>query len=583
MVSKSLRIVHSLEPLNAVTIAHSGLPPATEELAEQFSGYSCGGICDLYVGYDERTLSPSSRDLTTFQTPYGALRLVTLPMGWTNSVPIFHDDVTYILQDEVPHVTRPYIDDVPIKGPKTRYELEGGGYEVIPENSGIRRFVWEHMQNVNRVLQRVKYAGGTFSGKKSILCAAEFVVVGHRCTYEGRKPEVKRARTILDWGDCADVTGVKAFLGTCGLCRVFIKDFSRIAEPLHRLTRKGIKFEWSDEQRIAMQTLKDALVASPALRAIDYDSPAPVVLAVDTSWKAIGFYIYQQDPDDAKKRYYARFESITLNEREARFSQPKRELFGLMRALEEMRYWLIGCRKLIVETDASYIFGMLKNPDYAPNATINRWIEKVLMFHFTLRHKKGKTFGPDGLSRRDPSPKDPPFANSEEFEDEPGGPPELDYEENTTEEPFDIKTFADVIDNRGGYMLGVADSFRDIKLECLQVQQEDRMLLDKGRQQIKDVYVMNGMRNDTASVFVELLLPDVPYLDKDKMEDSEVYPLNQRTRAGIRADERLIRVKKWLENPLERPDGLNDISALLHETFIRTELGVRSCHGGFPG
>ncbi len=36
---KSLRIVHSLEPLNAVTIAHSGLPPATEELAEQFSGF----------------------------------------------------------------------------------------------------------------------------------------------------------------------------------------------------------------------------------------------------------------------------------------------------------------------------------------------------------------------------------------------------------------------------------------------------------------------------------------------------------------------------------------------------------------
>ena len=116
------------------------------------------------------------------------------------------------------------------------------------------------------------------------------------------------------------------------------------------------------------------------------------------SWKAIGFYIYQQDPDDAKKRYYARFESITLNEREARFLQPKRELFGLMRALEEMRYWLIGCRKLIVKTDALYIFGMLRNPDYAPNATIHHWIEKVLMFHFTLRHEKGKTFGPDDLS-----------------------------------------------------------------------------------------------------------------------------------------------------------------------------------------
>jgi len=85
---KSLRIVHSLEPLNAVTIAHSGLPPATEELASRFAGRACGGMLDLYVGYDERLLAEESRDMTTFQTPFGALRLVTLPMGWTNSVPM---------------------------------------------------------------------------------------------------------------------------------------------------------------------------------------------------------------------------------------------------------------------------------------------------------------------------------------------------------------------------------------------------------------------------------------------------------------------------------------------------------------
>jgi hypothetical protein len=35
---KSLRLVHSLEPLNEVTIAHSGVPPATETLAAQFAG-----------------------------------------------------------------------------------------------------------------------------------------------------------------------------------------------------------------------------------------------------------------------------------------------------------------------------------------------------------------------------------------------------------------------------------------------------------------------------------------------------------------------------------------------------------------
>jgi hypothetical protein len=78
-------------------------------------------MLDLYVGYDERLIAETSRDYTTFQTPFGALRLVTLPMGWTNSILIFHDDVTFILQAEIPHVTIPYIDDVPIKGPTTIY------------------------------------------------------------------------------------------------------------------------------------------------------------------------------------------------------------------------------------------------------------------------------------------------------------------------------------------------------------------------------------------------------------------------------------------------------------------------------
>ena len=149
----SLRLVHSLEPLNAVTIQHSGVTPFTEHIAEQFAGRACGGILDLYVGYDERALAPSSRDYTTFQTPYGALRLTKLPMGWTNAVPIFHDDVTHILQPKVPKYTIPYINDVPIRGPTSTYQNDDGAFKTIPENSGIRRFIWEHFQNVNRIVQ----------------------------------------------------------------------------------------------------------------------------------------------------------------------------------------------------------------------------------------------------------------------------------------------------------------------------------------------------------------------------------------------------------------------------------------------
>ena len=70
---KSLTLVQSLEPLGQVTIAHSGVPLAIETLAAQFGGQACGGMLALYVGYDEQALSEDSRDLTMFQTPFGAL------------------------------------------------------------------------------------------------------------------------------------------------------------------------------------------------------------------------------------------------------------------------------------------------------------------------------------------------------------------------------------------------------------------------------------------------------------------------------------------------------------------------------
>ena len=205
---KSLRIVQSLEPLNKVTIQHSGVPPFTEQLAEQFAGRACGSMMDLFVGYNERALAQPSRDYTTLHSTYCALRLTTLPMGWTNSVPIFHDDVTHILQPEIPHVTQPYIDDVPVRGPTSRYIQDDGEPETIPENDGIRRFVWEHFQDFNRVVQRMKYSGGTFSGYKLFLCAHEITVLGHRCTIKGRLPDQSRVDKVINWGprDCHGFT-----------------------------------------------------------------------------------------------------------------------------------------------------------------------------------------------------------------------------------------------------------------------------------------------------------------------------------------------------------------------------------------
>src|SRR5882762_610445 len=294
---KALRLVHSLEPLNAVTIQHSGVPPFTDQIAEQFAGRACGGILDLYVGYDERLLDERSRDYTTFQTPFGALRLVTLPMGWTNSVPIFHNDVTCILQPEIPETTVPYIDDVLIRGPVTRYLQPDGEEERIHDNPGIHRFVWEHFQGLNRVVQHIKYCGGTFSGYKSVLCVEEIIAVGHCCTPQGRLPDPSCIDKIANWGPCCDLSDVHAFLGTVGMCRIFIQNFSKHANVLVQLTCKGVPFNFSPDQVVAQEDLKQALLTLPALCPIDYTSDSLVILAVNTSPIAVGFYLCQANAD----------------------------------------------------------------------------------------------------------------------------------------------------------------------------------------------------------------------------------------------------------------------------------------------
>ncbi|ESK81933.1 gag-pol polyprotein [Moniliophthora roreri MCA 2997] len=109
------------------------IPSVTAEVASHFSGRACIGLLDIWVGYDERLIDEESRDLTTFQTLFGPHQLVKLPMGWTNLVPIFHNDVCCIFRDEIPEITMPYVDDVLARGPASQYKLEDGLYQRTQE------------------------------------------------------------------------------------------------------------------------------------------------------------------------------------------------------------------------------------------------------------------------------------------------------------------------------------------------------------------------------------------------------------------------------------------------------------------
>ena len=143
--------------------------------------------------------------------------------------------------------------------------------------------------------------------------------------------------------------------------------------------------------------------------------------------------------------------------------------------LEVNKYLLIGCRKLVVETGAKYLHGMLNHLEMGPNATINCWIGKVLMFHFTIKHVAGESFGPDGLSRREVQPGDeeyPPDKDSGETNPIPkmvlteGVPPPLEFDD-----------FKNQIDSRGVYLQTMAMSVNCLKMNW--IEQNGNMLMRK--------------------------------------------------------------------------------------------------------
>lgn len=414
--SGKLRLVHDFQRLNSITIRDAGRPPEPDDFVAQCAGSSIYSVFDLFSGYDARRLNIQSRDICSFNTPIGTYRPTGLPQGCTNAVPEFQACMSFILQPEMPNIASPFIDDIPVNGPKTRYQREDGTYETIKENPGIRRFIWEHALDVTRVLHRIKCSGATVSGHKIQLGVTDPLIVGQICTMEGRLPDPKKVSAILKWPIPVSVTEIRSFLGMCGGVRIWIKGYSSLARPLTELTRKDEVFLWTERRDKAFNTLKELVTSPPALKSIDYESDNEVILSVDTSIIAVGFHLAQVD--DQGRRRIARYGSLPINERESRYSQAKLELFGVFRALRHFRIYIIGVKRLVIETDAKYIQGMLNSPDIMPNASMNRWVAGILLFQFELRHIPGREHKiSDGLSRR-PHAKDDEVEEDEDWLDE---------------------------------------------------------------------------------------------------------------------------------------------------------------------
>ena len=72
----------------------------------------------------------------------------------------------------------------------------------------------------------------------------------------------ENVEVVMSWESPKSVFEIRSFLRLAGYYRRFIEDFSRLVAPMTRLTRKGVKFEWTYLREKAFQELKMRLTSA---------------------------------------------------------------------------------------------------------------------------------------------------------------------------------------------------------------------------------------------------------------------------------------------------------------------------------
>ncbi|XP_042388084.1 uncharacterized protein LOC121980194 [Zingiber officinale] len=81
----------------------------------------------------------------------------------------------------------------------------------------------------------------------------------HVISSKGISVDPQKIEAVDRWEQPKSMQEIRSFLGLAGYYRRFVEGFSSIAAPLTRLTRKGVKFTWSEACEASFQELKQRL------------------------------------------------------------------------------------------------------------------------------------------------------------------------------------------------------------------------------------------------------------------------------------------------------------------------------------
>ncbi|GJW77640.1 putative reverse transcriptase domain-containing protein [Tanacetum coccineum] len=230
------------------------------------------------------------------------------------------------------HQLRVRDEDIPKIAFRTRY----GHYEfqVMPFE--------EHANHLRIILELLKkeklYA--KFSKCDFWIHIVQFL--GHLIDSQGLHVDPAKIEAVKNWTSPTTPTELRQFLGLAGYYRRFIKDFSKIAKSLTKLTHKN-KYIWGKDQETAFKLLKQKLCEAPILALPEGNDD--FVVYCDASHQCLGAVLMQRE----KVIAYA---SRQLKPNEENYTTHDLELRAVVFTLKVWRHYLYGT-KCTMFTDVS--------------------------------------------------------------------------------------------------------------------------------------------------------------------------------------------------------------------------------------
>jgi hypothetical protein len=265
----SLWMCVDYRPLNAVTIKNKYPLPRIDVLFDQLAGAKVFSKIDLRLDYRQIKIRPSDILKTAFSTRYGLYEFLVMSFGLTNAPTYFMYLMNSIFMNELDKFVVVFIDDI----------------LIYSKNEA------EHAKHLRIVLQCLRdhklYA--KFSKCEFWLDSVKFL--GHTISKDGISVDPSKVQEVMDWKPPKSVHQIRSFLGLAGYYRRFIPDFSRIAKPMTKLLKKGVKFVWSEACDKSFHTLRDHLTSALVLTQPNMTKPFEVFC--DASGTGLGCVLMQ--------------------------------------------------------------------------------------------------------------------------------------------------------------------------------------------------------------------------------------------------------------------------------------------------